>query len=69
MINKIKGIAVETILIVDDDKDLQFNLAHILEDEGYKTFGVERAKQEIPDIKRISPWQSQGVFCNPDISI
>ena len=55
MINKIKGIAVETILIVDDDKDLQFNLAHILQDEGYKTFGVERGKRAIPEIKRLSP--------------
>jgi DNA-binding NtrC family response regulator len=46
---------VETILIVDDDKDLQFNLSHILQDEGYNTIGIERGKQAVPKIKKVLP--------------
>ncbi len=55
-VNKIAEVIIlETILIVDDDKDLQFNLAHILQDEGYKTIGVERGRKVIAEISRISP--------------
>lgn len=46
---------MDTILIVDDDKDLRFNLSHILQDGGYKTTEVERGEQALLEIKERSP--------------
>ncbi len=43
------------ILIVDDDKDLRFNLSHILQDGGYKTTEAERGEQALLEIKERSP--------------
>lgn len=44
-----------TILIVDDDKDMQFNLKSILDNEGYKSFALENGKQAIKEVQSKSP--------------
>jgi len=46
---------VDTILIVDDDKDLQQTLSFILESEGYKVFSAENGKQAIKEVQNKSP--------------
>jgi len=44
-----------TILIVDDDKDMQFNLKSILDNEGYKSFAVGNGIKAIKEIQSKSP--------------
>jgi len=46
---------VDTILIVDDDKDMQFNLRSILDNEGYNSFAVGNGKQAIKEVQSKSP--------------
>jgi len=46
---------VDTILIVDDDKDMQFNLKSILDNEGYKSFAVGNGIKAIKEIQSKSP--------------
>jgi len=46
---------VETILIVDDNEDLRFNLSNSLKDEGYKVIAVGDGKQALKEAKANSP--------------
>jgi len=46
---------METILIVDDNKDLCFNLSAILKDEGYEVIAVNNGKQALKEAKRKFP--------------
>jgi len=46
---------VDTILIVDDDKDLQKTLSYILKTEGYKVFSAENGKQAMTEIQNKLP--------------
>ncbi len=46
---------MDTILIVDDDKDMQFNLKSILDNEGYKSFAVGNGIKAIKEIQSKSP--------------
>jgi len=46
---------METILIVDDDQDLQILIADILQDEGYDTKAAKNGKQAIQAVKKKSP--------------
>jgi len=39
------------ILIVDDDKDMQFNLKSILDSEGYKSFTVGNGTKAIKEVQ------------------
>ena len=43
------------ILIVDDDKDMQFNLKSILDSEGYKSFTVGDGTKAIKEVQNKSP--------------
>ena len=43
------------ILIVDDDKDMQFNLKSILDSEGYKSFTVGNGTKAIKEVQNKSP--------------
>jgi len=43
------------ILIVDDDKDMQFNLKSILDYEGYKSFTVGNGTKAIKEVQNKSP--------------
>jgi DNA-binding NtrC family response regulator len=43
---------METILIVDDDQDLQVLIADILQDEGYNTIAVSTGKQAIKAVRK-----------------
>jgi len=46
---------VERILVVDDDKDLRFNLSSILKDEGYDVLAVEDGKEALKAVQNNSP--------------
>lgn len=46
---------MERVLIVDDDKDLQFNISSLLNDEGYETIAVEDGRGAIKEVKTKSP--------------
>ncbi|MFA7405036.1 MAG: sigma-54 dependent transcriptional regulator [Pelobacteraceae bacterium] len=53
----------QTILIIDDEKDIRTALAGILEDEGYQVLsaengadGIECARQELPDLILLDIW-------------
>lgn len=46
---------METILIVDDNKDMQFNLSNILKDEGYETKTCGSGARAIREVKKGSP--------------
>jgi len=46
---------METILIVDDDHDLQFLITEILQDEGYSTITAGDGRQAIKTVKKQSP--------------
>jgi two-component system nitrogen regulation response regulator NtrX len=53
----------QTILIIDDEKDIRTSLAGILEDEGYQVLseengldGIECALQELPDLILLDIW-------------
>jgi len=46
---------METILIVDDNKDLCFNLSAILKDEGYEVIAVSNGKQALKEVERKFP--------------
>ncbi|MBU2540703.1 MAG: sigma-54 dependent transcriptional regulator [Candidatus Omnitrophica bacterium] len=46
---------METILVIDDNKDLCFNLSTILKDEGYNVFAAEDGKGALKAIERNSP--------------
>ena len=46
---------METILIVDDNADLRFNLSSILQDAGFKAIAVEDARKALREVKRQSP--------------
>lgn len=46
---------METILIVDDDADLRFNIPNILKDEGYNTITAEDGRRAIKEVKKESP--------------
>ena len=46
---------MDTILIVDDDKDLRQTLSYILEIEGYKVFSAENGKQAMIEIQNKLP--------------
>lgn len=46
---------MERILIVDDNKDMQFTLSSILKDEGYETIAVGDGTRAISQIKMKSP--------------
>lgn len=43
---------METILIVEDEKDMQFLLSNILKDEGYKSIIVGNGKRAIQEVKK-----------------
>ncbi|MBU0600679.1 sigma-54 dependent transcriptional regulator [Patescibacteria group bacterium] len=46
---------METILIVDDNADLRFNLSNILQDEGYNAVGAGDGKIALKAIEKNSP--------------
>lgn len=53
----------QTILIIDDEKDIRTSLKGILEDEGYRVLtaadgaeGLEAARQELPDMVLLDIW-------------
>ncbi|MDP2940530.1 MAG: sigma-54 dependent transcriptional regulator [Candidatus Omnitrophota bacterium] len=46
---------METILIVDDNKDMQFTLANILKDQGYETITASDGERAIKEVKTRSP--------------
>jgi two-component system nitrogen regulation response regulator NtrX len=53
----------QTILIIDDEKDIRTSLTGILEDEGYQVIcaengaeGIEIARQELPDLVLLDIW-------------
>ncbi len=46
---------MERILVVDDDKDLRFNLSSILKDEGYDVLAVEDGKEALKAVQNNSP--------------
>lgn len=46
---------MERILIVDDDKDMQFNLSNILKDEGYEAIAVGDGRGALKEVKMRSP--------------
>ncbi len=46
---------METILIVDDEKDLRFNLSNILKDEGYNAIAVGDGIRALNAVKKILP--------------
>ncbi|MDP3297497.1 MAG: sigma-54 dependent transcriptional regulator [Thermodesulfovibrionia bacterium] len=46
---------METILIVDDNKDMQFNLSNILKDEGYEVIAVGDGRGALKEVKMRSP--------------
>ena len=46
---------METVLIVDDNQDLRFNLSSILQDEGYNTIAVGDREHAIKEVKARSP--------------
>lgn len=46
---------METILIVDDDKDMQFTLAEILRDGGYKVIAVGDGESALKEVTRKVP--------------
>ena len=46
---------VERILVVDDDKDLRFNLSSILKDEGYNVLAVEDGREALKAVQRNCP--------------
>ncbi len=45
----------ETVLIVDDNKDLQFNLSNIIGSEGYNVTAVGEGKSALREVKDKSP--------------
>jgi DNA-binding NtrC family response regulator len=47
--------AMETILVIDDNKDMQFNLSNILKDEGYEVIIAGDGKRAVREIKAKSP--------------
>ncbi len=46
---------METILIVDDNKDMQFTLTNILKEEGYETITAGDGERAIKEVKTKSP--------------
>lgn len=46
---------METILIVDDNKDMQFTLANILKEEGYETITALDGERAIKEVKARAP--------------
>ena len=46
---------MESILIVEDNKDMQFLLSHILREEGYTTAIAENGEVALKEIKEITP--------------
>jgi len=46
---------MERILVVDDDKDLRFNLSSILKDEGYDVLAVEDGREALKTVQRNCP--------------
>ena len=46
---------METILIVDDNKDMQFTLANILKEEGYETITAPDGERAIKEVKARAP--------------
>jgi DNA-binding NtrC family response regulator len=46
---------VERILVIDDDKDLRFNLSSILKDEGYDVLAVEDGREALNAVQRNCP--------------
>jgi DNA-binding NtrC family response regulator len=46
---------VETILIVDDNKDMQFTLSNILKDQGYETITAGDGERAIKEVKTKAP--------------
>lgn len=46
---------METILIVDDNKDMQFTLASILKDQGYEIIAAQDGERAIKEVKAKSP--------------
>jgi len=46
---------VERILVIDDDKDLRFNLSSILKDEGYDVLAVGDGREALKAVQNNSP--------------
>jgi len=46
---------METILIVDDNRDMQFTLSNILKDQGYETICAPDGERAIKEVKKKSP--------------
>ncbi len=46
---------MERILVIDDDKDLRFNLSSILKDEGYDVLAVEDGREALKAVQRNCP--------------
>jgi len=46
---------VERILVIDDDKDLRFNLSSILKDEGYDVIAVGDGREALKAVQNNSP--------------
>lgn len=46
---------METILIVDDNRDIQFTLSNILKDQGYGTICAPDGERAIKEVKKKSP--------------
>ncbi|MFI5144013.1 MAG: sigma-54-dependent transcriptional regulator [Ignavibacteria bacterium] len=46
---------MDTILIVDDNEDLQFNLSNIIQSEGYNVISAGEGKKALKEVKSKSP--------------
>ncbi len=46
---------MERILVIDDDKDIRFNLSSILKDEGYDVLAVEDGREALKTVQNNSP--------------
>ena len=46
---------MERILVIDDDKDIRFNLSSILKDEGYDILAVEDGREALKAVQNNSP--------------
>ena len=46
---------MERILVIDDDKDLRFNLSSILKDEGYDVLAVGDGREALKAVQNNSP--------------
>lgn len=59
---------MERILVIDDDKDLRFNLSSILKDEGYDVLAVDDGREALKAVQRNCPNLVLLDICLPGIN-